>query len=43
MICSEDTPTGGICPECVYTDGHSIAGCPLVLSGRVKKMPSAFS
>jgi hypothetical protein len=39
MIYSEDTPTGGICPECGYTDGHNVVVCPLVLSVRAKAMP----
>ena len=34
-----DTPTGGVCPECGWTDGHNVESCPLVLAGKVKKMP----
>jgi len=39
MAYSEDTPTGGLCRECGYVNGHDVTRCTLVLSGKVKKMP----
>ncbi len=29
---------GEVCPECGYTDGHNVDACPLVLSGKARKM-----
>jgi hypothetical protein len=39
MMAENETPTGGVCPECGWTDGHNVESCPLVLSGEAKKMP----
>jgi hypothetical protein len=39
MTYSEDTPTGGVCQECGYKDGHNVEACPLVLNGKAKLMP----
>ena len=35
----QDTASGETCSLCGYTDGHNVLVCPLVLSGRAKKMP----
>ena len=38
-VIENDTPSGGVCPECGWTDGHNVEICPLVLAGKAKKMP----